>query len=175
VAVTTSVRRADAPIRTLDLERVEPADAGRFARFVNTDGCHVWTGARSSSGYGVFKVNGTALLAHRVAYVIANGPIPDGLVIDHTCGNRRCVRPSHLEAVSSGENTRRARAAKVAPDAGARLQRALRWLSAEGAHYEPAVRLEELTRRFPDLDLEERVRLAGLSFADAQRESCHAP
>lgn len=60
------------------------------------------------NGYGkVGKATHHNKLAHRVAYEIANGAIPDGLVLDHLCRNRRCVNPSHLEPVSSLENLRR--------------------------------------------------------------------
>ena len=48
------------------------------------------------------------MLAHRWSYEHFVGHIPDGLTIDHLCRNRRCVRPDHLEPVTSGENTRRA-------------------------------------------------------------------
>jgi hypothetical protein len=80
-----------------------------------TDGCWLWTGARWSSrhggpgDYGEFKVApGRPASAHRVAYELVRGPIPEGLTIDHLCFNKLCVKPEHLEAVSSAENTRRA-------------------------------------------------------------------
>ncbi len=50
-------------------------------------------------------------LAHRYAYVRAYGEIPQGLSIDHLCRNTRCVNPTHLEAVTLAENTRRENAA----------------------------------------------------------------
>lgn len=43
-------------------------------------------------------------LAHRVAWVIANGQIPDGLTIDHLCRTRRCVNPAHLRLLTNVEN-----------------------------------------------------------------------
>ncbi len=48
-------------------------------------------------------------MAHRVAYELAIGPVPDGLVVDHLCFNRACVRPGHLEPVTQQENVMRAR------------------------------------------------------------------
>ena len=72
--------------------------------------CTVWIGATNSKGYGLIAVNGRIELAHRVAWEAENGPIPDGMVIDHLCRVRNCVRVSHLELVTSAENTRRGRA-----------------------------------------------------------------
>lgn len=62
------------------------------------------------SGYGQFYEGpGRPLTrAHRYAYVSAVGYIPDGLVLDHLCNNKRCVNPSHLEPVTAAENIRRA-------------------------------------------------------------------
>ena len=47
-------------------------------------------------------------VAHRAAWVSANrAQIPDGMTVDHTCKNRRCVNPSHLRLLSNFENARR--------------------------------------------------------------------
>lgn len=71
--------------------------------------CWEWRGAiKKKTGYGSFAVDGTKRIeAHRASYLIAKGPIPQGLEIDHICRHRWCVRPSHLEAVSHKENLRR--------------------------------------------------------------------
>lgn len=69
--------------------------------------CWVW-GKYKHEGYGRIHVSGKSCIqAHRHAYELVKGPIPDGCVIDHLCRNRACFNPDHLEAVSSEENIRR--------------------------------------------------------------------
>jgi len=68
------------------------------------DGCWVWQGAPDIGGYGRLQKGGSQVLAHRFAYELLVGPIPDGLTIDHLCRNRACVNPTHLEAVDMRTN-----------------------------------------------------------------------
>ena len=67
--------------------------------------CWIWTAAKGAEGYGRVGIPGRrTALAHRVAYEDTNGPIPDGLQIDHICGVRACVNPEHLRAVPEVKN-----------------------------------------------------------------------
>ncbi len=87
---------------------------GRLMRRVHPSpaGCWVWPGALNADGYGSIRVGrrpeGTALV-HRVVHEHLIGPIPADFDVDHTCGNRACCAPQHLEAVTHAENLRRAR------------------------------------------------------------------
>jgi transposase-like protein len=81
----------------------------RFLRSVDKTGeCWLWTGARNSSGYAQMHLEGRKQLMHRWSYSYYVTPIPAGMEIDHLCRNRICVRPGHLEAVTTAENQRRA-------------------------------------------------------------------
>lgn len=82
----------------------------------NGQGCMLWIGAIQGDGYGHFKVAGRMVKAHRFAYEMWAGPIPDGLHLDHLCRVRNCVAPGHLEPVTNRENILRgeARAARQA-------------------------------------------------------------
>lgn len=74
------------------------------------NGCRKWKAA-ASRGYGAFKLNGKNQQAHRIAYTWAFGDIPEGFNIDHVkargCRSTLCVEITHLEAVTSRENTLR--------------------------------------------------------------------
>lgn len=71
-------------------------------------GCWEWTAYRTRDGYGIIGVEGhRTARAHRVAYELIEGPIPEGLQLDHLCRVRYCINPAHLEPVTSRENTMR--------------------------------------------------------------------
>lgn len=67
-------------------------------------GCITWEGGLTNAGYGQISVDGKMQLVHRHTYEWVNGPIPDGLEIDHLCRNRACCNSGHLEAVTHREN-----------------------------------------------------------------------
>lgn len=81
----------------------------RFARQTVRNGdCLLFQGALNWGGYGKFWFNGRTMAAHKYAYEVAKGPVPDGATIDHLCRTRHCVEASHLEAVTLQENLQRA-------------------------------------------------------------------
>lgn len=74
-------------------------------KVLRTDGCWLWTAGKSGNGYGAFKLkDGSQVPAHRMAWELARGPIPDGLYVLHRCDNRQCVRPEHLFLGSARDN-----------------------------------------------------------------------
>lgn len=80
--------------------------------------CWEWQGSvNKKTGYGKKQFNGHSLLAHRWVYHMLLGPIPDGLVINHKCSNRRCVNPHHLEIVDQAGNCRHGTGTKLSIEA----------------------------------------------------------
>lgn len=101
--------------------------AERFWPKVNKDGpipayaphlgrCWLWVAGINSAGYGTIGRGRRAdgrVYAHVWAWVDANGPVPQGLELDHLCRVTHCVNPAHLEPVTRAENIRRGYAAKA--------------------------------------------------------------
>jgi len=63
--------------------------------------CWLWTGNVNDKGYGYVVNNGKRERVHRVAYVLVYGPIPKGLLVEHSCRVRNCVRPTHLRLATN--------------------------------------------------------------------------
>jgi hypothetical protein len=74
---------------------------------INDNGCWVWNGTKHEDGYGLISIGGKREYAHRVMYQLFVGPVNNNRELDHLCRNPACCNPSHLEAVSSRENSLR--------------------------------------------------------------------
>ena len=79
-------------------------------------GCWLWQATTNAAGYGILVWATKCYRAHKLMLEWATGQaIPANMDVDHLCECRRCVNPSHLQAVSHAENLRRIRARDAAP------------------------------------------------------------
>jgi hypothetical protein len=83
--------------------------AERFWRHIDIlgpDECWPWKGYIAHNGYAIVHLDDfrKTMTAHRAAYLLTHGSIPEALVMDHLCRNRSCMNPKHLEAVTQREN-----------------------------------------------------------------------
>lgn len=97
--------RRNSPYKDLNARLWEKADCS------DPGGCWIWMAAVNSKGYGTTsrppvpgqKGRSPRVYAHRLAWEVVNGPIPDGLSIDHICHERRCINPAHLRLADAAE------------------------------------------------------------------------
>lgn len=68
------------------------------------DDCIEWDAGCFSNGYGAIRVGLKQKKAHRVVFEEVNGPIPDGMVVMHTCDNPPCINPDHLRLGTVADN-----------------------------------------------------------------------
>lgn len=87
------------PERLASLITVDPLDP--------INGCWRWGGFVSPRGYARVGKERRYHQVHRLLYELVIGPVPDGLVLDHTCRNRACVNFRHVEPVTNRENIMR--------------------------------------------------------------------
>lgn len=87
--------------------------AERAATRVDVDGNGCWISRYSVASHGYSQIGWQdrgsrhVVLGHRASWVHANGQVPLGMTIDHTCKQRRCVNPAHLRLLPNYENARR--------------------------------------------------------------------
>jgi hypothetical protein len=74
--------------------------------------CLRWVGPENGSGYGFILWKGKRWLIHRLIWHLAGLPLPEGMVLDHSCHIRDCISYKHLELVTLAENSRRKDAEK---------------------------------------------------------------
>lgn len=67
-------------------------------------GCHEWQSTIHRDGYGKFWHETGQVQAHRMAYQIYKGEVPEGLWVLHKCDNRKCVNPEHLYLGDAKQN-----------------------------------------------------------------------
>lgn len=75
---------------------------------IKSNGCWEWTGHTTCNGYGIIQLGGRLhrkrTRAHKVAYELYMGPIPEGMLVLHKCDNKLCVNPEHLELGDHSKN-----------------------------------------------------------------------
>jgi len=75
-----------------------------YSEVVSESGCQLWVNAVNRSGYGVIFYDGKSRLAHRVAWTVKHGEIPDGLCVLHRCDVRCCINTDHLFLGTNKDN-----------------------------------------------------------------------
>lgn len=74
-------------------------------------GCWIWHGNMSCAGYGLLWIGHKHRLAHRIGYELVCGPVPDDVLVLHSCHVRSCVNPAHLRPGTHRENSADCKAA----------------------------------------------------------------
>lgn len=93
-------------------ERLTDADARRLWKHIavrDPNECWLWQGYQDPSGHGQIKCfgrSGQSYKAHRVAYTVAYGPIPEGMIVRHRCDTPACCNPAHLVLGTHADNVR---------------------------------------------------------------------
>lgn len=129
-----------------------PIESRFWAKVDKTASCWLWTGA-TSRGYGsLADGNGSAIRAHRMSWVMANGPIPEGMHVLHRCDTPPCVNPDHLflgtDATNVADRVAKGRSARLSGSAHPRARLSPRDVDGIRAAREDGASLAVIGRRF---------------------------
>ena len=80
---------------------------------IDGKGCWIWQLFRDEDGYGIIKIKGKTLKAHRYFYELIKKKIEKGKILDHLCNTPSCVNPEHLKETTIKENLRRGKHIKL--------------------------------------------------------------
>jgi hypothetical protein len=136
-----SIPKKPVRYRHFTIEQYEAKALARFWAKVNkTETCWLWTARESANGYGTHTlreypegrlkagVKSRDVRAHRYSWELENGPIPEGMEIDHVCHTRLCVRPAHLRIATRKQNGENRQGATVLSTSGIR---GVSWITAK--------------------------------------------
>lgn len=97
------MRHWTSDINTYMFDRIERSD----------DSCYIWQGSYNSDGYPLVRKKGYTGYAHRIAYTLAVGAIPEGQEIHHTCARTGCVNPAHMRLIARDKHRQMPRRTRV--------------------------------------------------------------
>lgn len=95
-------------MKTLARKRTALMARRLWSKVQKTRGCWLWTGKAIRGGYGAITVLGKPMTAHRVAWELFYGQIPEGMNVCHRCDNKLCCNPHHLFIGTHQDNLRHA-------------------------------------------------------------------
>ena len=100
-------RRSGNPLPKPRISRAKPLAERFWSHVIKSPGCWEWTASKTTKGYGMYWVSTKPkrrTTAHRLAYELAFGAVPDEMLVDHVCHNRGCVNPEHLRLATNKQN-----------------------------------------------------------------------
>ncbi len=93
------------PIRTYLGKEPDPLKRLRHNSFRDAKGCLIYGRGVDGRGYGIISIKDfPTKKAHVLAYTLAYGDVPQGMLIDHICGNKKCIEPEHLRTATPKQN-----------------------------------------------------------------------
>ena len=105
-SIRSSIGKGEKTRSDVDIERF-------WEKVEQTDSCWNWKAAKGKGGYGRFRYEGRLGMAHKFAYELIHGTVPDGMEVDHVCHNTGCVNPAHLRLTTHKQNTENRQGADV--------------------------------------------------------------